>query len=90
MPNNTILTTSIAGRVETPMPEETAESQKYPAYRFHATLPQVCVENEAEEKALPEGYRDKPWTEDEADAWTKAQAQAAEDGEGHTPRRSHR
>ena len=73
------------------MPDDgaTAESAKYPAYRFHPTLPPVCVADEAEEKALPEGYRDQTWTEEEADAWTKAQAQAEE--EGSPPgRRSHR
>ena len=89
MPTNAILTTSIAGRVETTMAEDVSSSAKWPAYRFHPTLPPVCVANEEEEKALPEGYRDKTWTEEEADAWTKAQA-AREEGEGQTSRRSHR
>lgn len=66
-----------------------AAAHRWPAYRFHPTLPPVCVADEDEEKALPEGYRDKTWTEEEADAWTKAQAQA-EEGESPPGRRSHR
>jgi hypothetical protein len=46
------------------MPEPTA-SEKYPAMRFHPTLPPVTVQNEEEEHALPAGYRAKVWSEEE-------------------------
>jgi hypothetical protein len=63
-----------------------AVDPNWPAYRHHPTLPMVLCENEAEEKALPAGYRATPYTEEEADAWTAAQPT---EGEAHT-RRSHR
>jgi hypothetical protein len=47
------------------MPETTDPSQTYPAMRFHPTLPPVTVQNEEEEKALPEGYRSQVWSEEE-------------------------
>jgi hypothetical protein len=94
MPTNTILTASLPGLPEVTMTEDATpygdEPHRFPAYRFHATLPQVCVESEEEEKALPPGYRATPYTEEEADAYVKAAAEAAaHEDEPHT-RRSHR
>jgi hypothetical protein len=90
---NTILTTRMAGIIgELPMAEASAPvSDKYPAYRFHPTLGMVLVENEAEDTALPAGYRDKPYTEEEADAYARDNPppQPEESPEPHT-RRSHR
>jgi hypothetical protein len=86
---NTILTTGMAGILGVPMSEGTAP-QQWPAYRFHPTLPMICVESEEEEKALPPGYRATQYTEEEADAYAKAAAEAeAHEGEPQT-RRSHR
>jgi hypothetical protein len=65
MPDNVILTRTVAGIIGESMPETTEPNQKYPAMRFHPTLPPVTVQNEEEEKALPEGYRDKVWSEEE-------------------------
>ena len=91
---NTILTTGMAGILgDTPMAEASppADSSKYPGYFYHPTLPMVLCETEAEKDALPPGYRPTPYTEEEADAWTKAQAAVQEEAEeGHTGRRSHR
>ena len=53
------------------MAEEVHNSSKYPGYFFHPSLPMVLVENEEEQKALPAGYRDTPYTEDEADAYAR-------------------
>lgn len=89
---NTILTTRMAGIIGDPSMAEAsppAESAQWPGYYFHPTLPMVLCESEAEKDALPPGYRPTPYTEEEADAWTAAQA-AHEEGEGHTSRRSHR
>lgn len=73
------------------MPEPTA-SEKYPAMRFHATLPPVTVANEEEEKALPAGYRAKVWSEEEIAAAARAPQTgpmtpaADEPDEPHAPR----
>jgi hypothetical protein len=64
-------------------------SAQFPGYFHHATLPMVLCETEAEKDALPPGYRTTPYTEEEADAWTKAQA-SHDEGESHPTRRSHR
>lgn len=75
------------------MPEPTA-SEKYPAMRFHATLPPVTVQNEEEEKALPAGYRAKVWSEEEIAAAAASPARPpapAADEPDEPPRpRSHR
>lgn len=90
MAENIILTTRLAGILEPPMADDApAASAAYPGYFYHPTLPMVLCETEAEQAALPAGYRTTPYTEDEADAWTKAQAAAAEHDEP-APRRSHR
>lgn len=60
---------------------EDTPSDRWPAYRFHATLPMVLVQNEEEEQALPAGYRDRPFSAEE----TQAAQQTSEDG-GPTPR----
>jgi hypothetical protein len=67
-------------------------SETLPGYFYHPTLPMVLCENEAEKDALPPGYRATPYTENEADAWTKAQAsvQAKADDDDPPGRRSHR
>ena len=52
------------------------DSAKYPGYFYHATLPMVLCETEAEKDALPPGYRNTPYTEEEADAYAKAAAEA--------------
>jgi hypothetical protein len=75
------------------MPEPTA-SEKFPAMRFHPTLPPVTVQNEDEEKALPAGYRAKVWSEEEIAAQATPPARppaAAADEPDEPPRpRSHR
>jgi hypothetical protein len=76
------------------MPETTDPSQTYPAMRFHPTLPPVTVQNEEEDKALPEGYRATVWSEEEiaAQAAPPARPPAAAHEEPpsedppHTPR----
>jgi hypothetical protein len=87
---NVILTRSMAGMVGASMPEPTA-SEKYPAMRFHATLPPVTVQNEEEEKALPAGYRAKVWSEEEIAAARAPQtghpaSAVDEPDEPHAPR----
>jgi hypothetical protein len=89
MPNNVILTRTMAGIVGDGMPEPTA-SEKYPAMRFHATLPPVTVQNEEEEKALPAGYRAKVWSEEEIAAQPTAPAPDVPPGEEPPRPRSHR
>lgn len=76
------------------MPEASPPaSNQFPGYWFHPTQPMVLCENEAEAKALPPGYKNTPYTEEEADAWSKAAARvedkADEPDEPHA-RRSHR
>jgi hypothetical protein len=93
MPDNVILTRSVAGIVGETMPEPTA-SEKYPAMRFHPTLPPVTVQNEAEEQALPAGYRAQVWSAEEIAAQATPPARppaAAADEPDEPPRpRSHR
>jgi hypothetical protein len=83
MAANIIVTRTVAGIVGASMADEPTVSDKYPAMRFHPTLPPVTVANEEEEKALPDGYRSKVWEEEEAEAWT---AQHASHSEGSAPR----
>jgi hypothetical protein len=64
------------------MPEPTA-SEKFPAMRFHPTLPPVTVQNEEEEKALPAGYRAQVWSAEEI----AAQATPPAQGPGQAPAR---
>ena len=92
---NTILTSRMAGIIQgdAPMAEASppADSTKYPGYFYHPTLPMVLCENEAEQAALPPGYRPTPYTEAEADAYAKAAAEAQKPEDDDPPtRRSHR
>jgi len=94
MAENIIITRTMAGVVGDVMPEPTA-SEKYPAMRFHPTLPPVTVQNEEEEKALPAGYRATVWSEEEIAAQAVPPARPApshEDAPGDDPPRprSHR
>jgi hypothetical protein len=71
------------------MPEPTA-SEKYPAMRFHATLPPVTVQNEDEEKALPAGYRAQVWSAEEIAAQATPPAPDVPPGDEPPRPRSHR
>jgi len=73
---NIILTRQVAGVIGEQMSEE-QPSSLWPAMRFHPTLPPVTVQNEAEEQALPEGYRAKVWSAEEIAAQAAPPARPA-------------
>jgi len=89
MPENVIITRSMAGMVGARMPEPTA-SELWPAMRFHPTLPPVTVASEEEERALPAGYRAKVWSEEEIAAQRTAPAPDVPAGDDPPRPRSHR
>lgn len=48
----------------------------WPCWRFHVTLAPVMVQTPEEEAALPEGYRNRPYSEEEQYAHAKAEKEA--------------
>lgn len=58
------------------MSDEPLDPTKWPKWKYHLTLPPTMVATPDAEAALQDGYRDRPFSEDEVVAFMRAERDA--------------